>query len=136
LFEDAVAQYDLWITGKPKDDDLAAALEGRCRARALWNRDLDQALADCNEAIKLRPGAAQMLDSRGLVRLRQGQFDPAISDFNEALRLQPSDAWSLYGRGLAESRKGMKAESDADIAAAAVIAPNLAARAKGYDLAP
>jgi tetratricopeptide (TPR) repeat protein len=78
---------------------------------------------------------AALFDSRGLAHLRRGEFDLAIADYDEALRLQPKLAWSLYGRGLARYGKGLTAEGEADLQAAAAIAPDLPAEAKrhGFD---
>ena len=63
-------------------------LNSRCWARARWGQELDEALADCNAALKLRPGTAAILDSRGLVYLRKGDFKSAIADYDAALRTQ------------------------------------------------
>jgi len=131
-FEEALAHYDLWIASHPKNEDLATPLSGRCWMRALWGRDLDKALADCNEALKLWPGAPQVLGSRGLAFLRLGQPDKAIADYDAALKVEPRFAWSLYGRGLARHQKGLTAAGDADIAAALAIAPAIAAEAKKH----
>jgi tetratricopeptide (TPR) repeat protein len=126
----AIAQYDLWIPIHPEDRQLPQALNGRCWARALGNQDLGKALDDCNRALRLQPHTASFLDSRGLVRLRMGDWDHAIADYDEALKMNPRAAWSLYGRGLAKRHKGLAADGDADIAAAATIAPDLPDRAK------
>jgi len=136
LLDAAIAQLDPWIAANPKDDRLVAALNNRCWARALLGRELDMALADCNAALKLNPQTIGLLDSRGLVHLRLGQFDRAIADYTGALRQQPKNAWSLYGRGIAELRKGMKAESDADLKAAAALAPKLADFAAKHGVTP
>ena len=136
LQDDAIGQYDLWILAHPKDDAMAEALNGRCWARGQSGRDLDKALADCDGALKLKPHTSAFLDSRGLVRLRLGQFDGAITDYDEALKLQPKLAWSLYGRGLAELKKGLKAQGDADIQAATALAPRLPEEAKRHGIAP
>lgn len=135
-FERALATYDAWIAANPHDDRLAGALNGRCWTRALWNRDLDKALADCEAALKHGPRVAGVLDSRGLVHLRRGEPDLAIADYDAAIRLQPKEAWSLYGRGLAKLAKGDKAGGDADLAASAALAPNLPMMAKQYGLVP
>jgi tetratricopeptide (TPR) repeat protein/predicted aspartyl protease len=135
-FEAALADYDLWIASHPKNEDLARPLNGRCRVRALWGHELDKALADCNEALKLWPGAPQVLDSRGLVFLRMNRPDEAIADYDAALKVAPQMAWSLYGRGLAKQHQGHKAEGDADIAAALAIAPLLADEARKNGVGP
>ena len=131
-----MAQFDLWIAVHPEDRRLATALNGRCWARALAGRDLEKALSDCNTAVRLSQRAADVLDSRGLVHFRRGEFSRAIADYDAALAQKPKIAWSLYGRGLAELKTGAKAQGDADLAAAATEAPNLAARAARRGLSP
>ena len=133
-FERSLELWDQWIAAHAHDDRLPDALNGRCWARALWGRDLDKALADCNRAVSTSR-ISSFLDSRGLVHLRLGQYDQAIADYTVALKDNPRQAWSLYGRGLAELRKGDKAQGDADIKAAAAIAPNLPERAKKLGIA-
>jgi len=133
-FEAAIARYDTWIATHAKDERTAQALNGRCWTRALWNRDLDKALADCSAALKQGMSNSQVLASRGLVRLRLGQMDAAIADYDAALKLQPKAAWALYGRGLAKRGRGATADGDADIQAALSIAPNLTNAMKHYGL--
>ena len=89
----------------------------RCWTRAIIG-ELQAALADCNEAIRLEPNVAAAFDSRGLTYLKLGQWELAIADFNSALRLDPKLASSLYGRGFAKLKKGDLAGGNADIAAA------------------
>ena len=113
---------------------MPGALNSRCWCRALSGQQLDQALSDCNAALKMKPNTAAFLDSRGLVHLRRNDYDKAIADYDAALRLQPKIAWSLYGRGLAKSRKGMSAESQADIAAATALEPKIAERAASFGI--
>jgi tetratricopeptide (TPR) repeat protein len=96
--------------------------------------ELEKALADCNKALKLRPKAPDILDSRGLVLLRLGKFDRAIADYTASLSVNPSNAWALYGRGLAELRKGM-ADGQADLVSATSLAPSIAAEFSKLGLA-
>ena len=133
-FEAAIARYDTWIAAHPKADRTAEALNGRCWARALWNRDLDKALADCNAALKQGLTNSNFLGSRGLVHLRRGELDAAIADYDASIKLQPKSAWSLYGRGLAKRKKGPTTEGDADVQAALAIAPNLTNAMRRYGL--
>ena len=136
LFDPAIGQFDVWIDAHPDDSHMAMAMNGRCWARALVNRDLDKALSDCNAAVRLSPHQPNPLDSRGLVHLRRGELDRAIADYDAALALTPKSAWSLYGRGLAKLKAGRTAEGQADIEAAKAIAPHLPERAARFDLAP
>ena len=133
----AVSEYSKWIGSHPRDNPLmAAALNSRCWSRALTGKDLQQALDDCNAALRMRPNTADFLDSRGLVHLRRSSYDQAIADYDAALRLEPQIAWSLYGRGLARLRKGLAAEGQADIAAATALQPKLAEHAARYGITP
>jgi len=136
LLAPAVAQYDLWIAAHEQDGRLAEAMNARCWARALWGNDLDKALADCNAALRLSHNSFQILDSRGLVRLRLGDYDKSIADYDAALSLQPKSAWSLYGRGLDKLRKGMTAEGQTDIAAATALRPMIADEARKHGIVP
>jgi tetratricopeptide (TPR) repeat protein len=131
----AVVQYSKWIDSHLHDERRTpTALNSRCWARALLGQELHQALADCTAALRARPASAEILDSRGLVYFRQGNYDKAIADYDAALRLQPKSAWSLYGRGLAKLRKGMSAQGQADIAAATALEPKIAERAGRYGI--
>ncbi len=135
-FAQAVAQLDKWISAHDRDAQIPEARNARCWARALWGRELDKALADCNGALRSRPDTAAFLDSRGLVRLRLGDLDRAIADYDASLKLKPRGAWSLYGRGLARLRKGLSDAGSADIAAAVAIAPHIEDEAREYGLTP
>jgi tetratricopeptide (TPR) repeat protein len=133
----AIVQYSRWIDSHPSDNLLmAGALNARCAARALVGQGLEQALADCNSALRSNSARADFLDSRGLVYLRQGNYDKAIADYDAALHQQPKFAWALYGRGLAKIRKGKVSEGEGDIAAATALQPKIGEQAAHYGLSP
>lgn len=132
--EAAIVNYDAWLKLHAQDADRSTAYNGRCWARALLDRELDRALSDCNAALKLRPGNATYLDSRALVKLRQGKTDDALLDYDAAVQSNPRNAWSLYMRGIAEARAGKKEAADADRKAALAINPAVAKRAAKYGL--
>jgi hypothetical protein len=74
-------QYTDWIDTHRRDDaQMASALNSRRWTRAQWGQELEQALADCECALKLRPDTAGFLGSRGLVHLRRAEYDQAIAD--------------------------------------------------------
>ena len=102
------------------------AWNSRCWTRAIVGQ-LPAALSDCKEALRLRPGYVNALDSRGLVYLKLGQPDFAIADYSLALRVDPNKASSLYGRGIAKHRKGDAAGANADFAAARAIKASVSA---------
>jgi len=136
LLEQAVAQYDQWIAVHPQDSKLADAFNRRCWALALSGKQLERALEDCETAIKLSHDSADYLDSRGLVRLRLGQYKESIADYDEALKRQPGSAWSHYGRGVAKLRSGLTDEGAKDIAAATAIRPSIADEARRNGIGP
>ena len=133
-FAEAVAELDAWLANLPKGDNGATGYNNRCWARALWNHDVDKALADCNEALKLVPRNFGTLDSRGLTNLRLGRYDDAIRDYDAALSQQPKFAWTLYCRGISKVKAGRTVEGEADKKAAVAIDPSAADKAKHFGL--
>jgi tetratricopeptide (TPR) repeat protein len=96
-----------------------AAWNMACWARAIWGRELETALADCDRAVTLDGGkAAAVFDSRCLVKFRMEQYAGAAADCSAALRLDPALAASLYIRGLAEIRLGDRRRGGEDVAEA------------------
>jgi tetratricopeptide (TPR) repeat protein len=82
------------------------------------------------------PHTPAFLDSRGLVRLRMGDYPRAIADYDEALAANGKIAWSLYGRGIAKLRLGQKDGGEADIAKAREVRPDLPEEAKKRGITP
>jgi tetratricopeptide (TPR) repeat protein len=134
-FEPAIRQLDAWIAAHPKSEDLPRVQAARCWTRAAWGKELPAALVDCDAALR-RDKTSEVMATRGLVLLRMGRLDEAIVQYTAAIKAQPQAAPALYGRGLAQLQKGAKAEGEADIAAAAAIAPGLPAEYRRLGLAP
>jgi tetratricopeptide (TPR) repeat protein/predicted aspartyl protease len=130
----AIANYGAWLKLHAADAGREVAYNGRCWSRALLNRELDGALADCNMALKLRPGYGPYLDSRALVRFRRGELQDALDDYDRAIQVMPRSAWSLYARSLVQKRLGMTAKADEGRNAAISINPAVAQRATKYDI--
>lgn len=107
----------------------------RCWARAVANIDLDGALADCNEALRLMPDFVPALDSRAFLHLRGGRFQEAITDYDAAIQLSPQDSWSLYGRAIAKMKIGDTQGAEADIEASKAV-QDVAAEFAAYGLMP
>jgi tetratricopeptide (TPR) repeat protein len=108
---------------KLKPDHMV--LVSRCHEYAIVG-ELQAALADCNESLRIMPAVPFVLGTRGLVRLKQGRFDEAIADYDAGLKIHAKDAISLYGRGVAKRKQGDVAGGDADIAAAKAIRADVA----------
>jgi tetratricopeptide (TPR) repeat protein len=89
-------------------------------------------LKDCNDALALAPGEPEILDSRGLVHLRLGQYPQSIEDYDGSLRLAPDRPPSLFGRGLARLNSGKTDEGRVDLAAARAADPRIDAQFARY----
>jgi tetratricopeptide (TPR) repeat protein len=125
----AIADFSEAIVIDPRD---ARYHNARCWDRALAGADLQGALADCNDALRLKPNDPASLDSRALTYLKLGRLDDAIADTNAVLGREPKTATSLLVRGLAKRRKGDIASGNADIAAAKELQPGVDAEFARY----
>jgi len=132
-YEHSIQDYDRAIYLEPNDAD---AFSMRCWTRAVFNKELESALADCDESLQLRPAHADTLTRRGFVHFRMAQYDRAIADCSASHERDPAVADPLYVRGLAERRKGDQAAGDADIAAAKALYQNIAKVYADYGAQP
>jgi len=119
----AIAILDVLIAGQ---QDSEINYNARCYIRAVADRDLDKALADCDAALKIKPQQPDFLDSRGLVYLRMGRFAESIADYTAAISLADDpEPTSFYGRGLAEQKSGDQMSAAADFQAAQSLSPGI-----------
>ncbi|HEY3951484.1 tetratricopeptide repeat protein [Phenylobacterium sp.] len=135
LYEASIQQLDGWLAAHPRDENAGQVLASRCYARALWGKELETALADCDAALK-KDRNSNAMQSRAIVLMRLGRLDDSVTQFAAIIKLQPRDAVALYGRGLAELKKGDRSTGDADLAAATAIAPAVANQFRRMGLAP
>ena len=84
--------------GGPRVDPLSH--DGRGIAQS-EHGNLDEALADLTEAIRLAPRQASLWNNRGHVWDLKGEYENAVRDYSEAIRLMPSYATAYANRGLA-----------------------------------
>ncbi|MBC7770636.1 MAG: hypothetical protein H7124_17780 [Phycisphaerales bacterium] len=110
----------------------ASLWNSRCWLRAVSGEELDLALIDCNESLRLDPRSAATLDSRGLVQLKRGEYALAIADYNAALAIEPGRGHFLFGRGAARLRMGDEAGARADFAAAERAEPGITRMYQNY----
>ena len=66
----------------------------------LWSHkgNVDAALKDYNEAIRLNPKEARAYNNRGEVWFDKGDVDATLIDYAEAIRLDPSDVDAYNNR--------------------------------------
>src|SRR5262249_38451803 len=69
------------------------------------NKDLQRALADHGEAIKLDPKNARAHLNRGVVHATQRDYDAAIAEYDEAIKLDGKLIGAYNNRGLAHANK-------------------------------
>jgi tetratricopeptide (TPR) repeat protein len=130
-FRHAIHDFDRVVDLKPSSPD---GFRERCWARAASGRDLDDALADCNQALTLKPGDAAARDARCFVEYRTAAYAAAMADCTAALAANPKLASSLYVRGLAKLKTNDPSGGNADIAAAESLAPTIADTYAAYGM--
>lgn len=130
-----VKQLDHWLAAYPHDLATADALNQRCWTRVMLHLELTQALRDCDRAIELDAEQGKYFDSRGWLRLRQGEWHKALADFDRALKLDDKLAWPHYGRGIALGKLGDATGAQAALAAAREHRPEIDQEAGRYGLA-
>lgn len=67
---------------------------------AYRKHQLEEALLNLGEAIRLLPRNAEYYAARGFFYLEDGVREKALADFEEALRLHPYEMLAHYGRGI------------------------------------
>jgi tetratricopeptide (TPR) repeat protein len=104
---------------------LASAFATRATAR-LAKGQIDLALRDLDEAIRLNPSFVLALEARGRIYMKYRRYDRAIRDYDEAIRLNPSFADAFYNRGLAYTRLGQRDRAIRDYDEAIRLRPSYA----------
>ena len=95
------------------------------RGNAYYTKgDLDRAIADYNEAIRLDPKDDNAFYDRGTVYNSKGNYDHAVADLNEALRLNPKNALAFNNRGSVYYREADYDRAIADYSEAIRLNPN------------
>jgi tetratricopeptide (TPR) repeat protein len=124
------------------DDSIAACTaliqsgreHGRSLAISYYNRgigwmrkgDVDRAITDLTQAIRVDPGYAKAYNARGAAFGKKHEPDRAFADFDRAIELDPSLAPAYSNRGSAFADKGELDRAIADANAAIRINPNYA----------
>jgi tetratricopeptide (TPR) repeat protein len=130
---EASADYDRALELSP---NLPSYWNARCWFRATMSIDLDLALADCEQALKLRPTFAPAMDSRAFVLLRLGRLEDALAAYDKAIAAESRYAWPYFGRGIVKKRLGDEAGATADFTKAEALQPGIAQQYANYGETP
>lgn len=129
------AWYRLLDMMDERPDDVTV-LNASCWMAGLWAYNLDEAAPICDEAVTLSGQSANVVDSRALVKYRQGDFEGALSDIELALKKEPGLAASRYLRGLIRIEQGNEDAGRQDILHATRITPSIELQYRGFGLLP
>lgn len=81
--------------------------------------DIEKAIADFNQTLKIDPKFVDAYYNRGLAYFKQRNPQAAIADFNQALKINPNLADAYANRGLSQYALGDKRTAVADLQQAA-----------------
>lgn len=84
----------------------------------MGRREPNEAKADLDQSIKLRPQFAPGYMMRGLIAYKEGDFAEAQTLFDNATKRQANYIQAIYARGVARKRNGDDKGGDKDIAEA------------------
>jgi uncharacterized protein (TIGR02145 family) len=90
------------------------------------NGDIDKALVDYTEAIRLDPNYEDAYCCRGNVYSKTGHIDMAIADYNKAIHIDPKYIGAYYCRGCAYGDRGDADKAIADYSTAIQLDPRYA----------
>ena len=98
----AIEQINELLAADPENSRL---FSGRA---AVWRElgDMERAVADCTNSIRLAPRSAEAYNNRGFMWTEKEDFEKAIADFDMAITLDPNHASAFDNRGLAWGAKG------------------------------
>jgi tetratricopeptide (TPR) repeat protein len=110
-------------SGNYRGRDLSTVFVTRATA---YQREgqLERAIQDYDEAIRLDPSSATAYYNRGVAYGTKGDWDRAIEDYNQALRHHPNDAAAFRSRGLAYQEKKQPDRAIQDFDQAVRLDPN------------
>jgi len=90
---------------KPEKNTASAIYTWRADA-FIQKGELNKAMDDANESIRLNPHFSGGYLERGIVYRRTGNLDKSISDYDTVIRLNPNSALAYYDRAIAYGYKG------------------------------
>src|SRR6476620_3091330 len=87
--------------------------------------DLDRAILDFDQSIKLDPTSAKPFNNRGAAYLRKGEYDLALASLDQAIKLNPSNGRAFVNRAGVYLKKNEYDRAARDYDEAIRLDPNL-----------
>jgi tetratricopeptide (TPR) repeat protein len=113
-------------SGRYSGAEIAPAYYNRGIAYHRGKRDLDRAMADYDEAIRLDPGKPMYYNNRAVAYRAKGELDRAVADYDHAIRLDPEHASAYLNRANIHGERGELDLAIADYTAAIGVDPKYA----------
>jgi lipoprotein NlpI len=118
-------------SGKYSGADIASAYYNRGIAYYRGKGDLDHAIGDYHEAIRLDPSKAMYYNNRAIAYRAKGELDRAIADYDLAIRLDPKHVHAYHNRANIHFERGEFDLAIADYTAAIRVDPRYANAYRG-----
>jgi tetratricopeptide (TPR) repeat protein len=116
-------------SGRFDGKTLAEAFKNRCWAHLTLsykiNQGTDEALSDCNQAIRLNPDHIEAISLRGSVYFKRKDYDLAIKDYSLAIKLDPKNAGAFNQRGILYLEQQKYDLAARDFSESAKVNPNI-----------
>jgi tetratricopeptide (TPR) repeat protein len=78
------------------------------------NGEIDRAIEDYDQAIRLKPDYYVAINNRGVAFMNRDELDRAITDFDRTIQLKPDYFAAFHNRAVAFGRKGLFERAIAD----------------------
>jgi len=100
-------EKEVYLRNLSKKEVVGIILNNRGSAY-YTKEDLERAIQDYNNAIKLNPKFVEAYFNRGSVYYTKGDLERAIQDYNNAIKLNPKFVEAYFNRGSVYYDKGVK----------------------------
>jgi tetratricopeptide (TPR) repeat protein len=104
-------------------DELAAVYQRRAYAYAK-NQQIQEAIQDYTEALKIKPNDVRIYEQRAAVEMKTYAYDKALADYSEMIKLKPNEVRYLNYRAYIYETKEDIQNSMADTEKALKVDPN------------
>jgi tetratricopeptide (TPR) repeat protein len=130
-FEEAIIDADKAQAAFPGERHI---LNAQCWSRAVLNREIEKAKEACDASLDANPDDPGVMDSAGLVALRQGRWEDAAKHYGKAYSYDNGMSSSLFGIALAAYAQGKTESGDTILSRVKSRKPEVIEEYRGYGL--